>query len=137
MIDFMLLNNPQQNVRKVGKLTADLDQRGRMIGSVRSHLNYYRVPILVTLITFGIRRPSGQLLLKVATFRKRKSFTNRAVMSFFSEIKNKQDDFFKKKGTMEILQNDHKILYCIAVNKQTKFVYIVKCFNFDIAQQAQ
>ena len=55
-----------------------------------------RVPIVATLVTFGISSLRGSLLSGgryyrgLATFGEHKSFTNRAGATFFSEIKNEQ-----------------------------------------------
>ena len=63
---------------------------------VHFFLNHRRVPIVATLVTFGISSLWGSLLSGgryfrgVVTFGEQKSFTNKAGTSFFSEIKNEQ-----------------------------------------------
>ena len=46
---------------------------------------YHRVPIVATLVTFGISSLWGSLLSGVVTFGEQKSFTNRAGASLFSD----------------------------------------------------
>ena len=63
---------------------------------------YRRVPIVATLVTFGISSLWGSLLSGgryfrgVVTFGEQKSFTNKAGTSFFSEIKNEQHKIKKR-----------------------------------------
>ena len=52
-----------------------------------SLLLYRRVPIVATLVTSGISSLWGSLLSWCRYFRGKKSFTNRAGASFFSENK--------------------------------------------------
>ena len=50
-------------------------------------LLYRRVPIVATLVTFGISSLWGRYFRGVVTFGEQKMFTNRAGASFFSENK--------------------------------------------------
>ena len=64
--------------------------------------SYRKVPIVATLVTFGISSLWGLLLSGghyfrgVVTFGEQKSFTNKAGTSFFSEIKNEQHKIKKR-----------------------------------------
>ena len=57
---------------------------------IEKYIYYRRVPIVATLVTFGISSLWGSLLSGVVTIGEQKSFTNKASASFFPKITNEQ-----------------------------------------------
>ena len=90
---------------------------------------YRKVPIVATLITFGISSLLGLLLTGVITFRRslfsgNKNHETKLALALFSKLKNKQHNIKKKKkffvfygikmafNFINIILNYHLLLFC-------------------------